>query len=232
MCNMERPSLSRLNDLFHCDSEKGSLRWKISGRGICAGDEAGSARNKGRYRYVKVDGRYYTVANIIWFVHYGSWPSSRLSPLNKKPSDCSISNLVEQRSLRKFDHSTKEGRSAYLKEHRKTYPDYHRDKDLRKTFGISLADYDKMLSDQNGVCAICGMKETTTRNGKLLSLAVDHDHSTDKIRGLLCIACNTGIGKMGDSPSLMRAAADYLEVHGKSMPTSMYDASAALGFGA
>ncbi len=65
--------------------------------------------------------------------------------------------------------------------------------------------YEEVLESQGGVCAICGGDD-----GKR-SLAVDHDHATEKIRGLLCSRCNMGIGAFGDSAPLMRDAATYLE---------------------
>lgn len=76
---------------------------------------------------------------------------------------------------------------------------------LRKKFGISLEQYEILLEQQNRVCAICGLKEDNK------DLAVDHDHMTNKIRGLLCGSCNPGIGFMKDSPELLRKAAEYLE---------------------
>lgn len=57
---------------------------------------------------------------------------------------------------------------------------------LRQKYGLTLEDYDKMLNSQNGVCFIC--KERKRRR-----LAVDHDHSTGRIRGLLCDVCNWNV---------------------------------------
>jgi hypothetical protein len=99
---------------------------------------------------------------------------------------------------------------------RKQYPDRYKNADLLKTFGITLKKYNKMLEGQNGVCAICEEKETAKRNGKTLSLAVDHDHNTGKVRALLCQACNHGIGHMRDSPTLLTAAINYLKNHASS----------------
>jgi len=60
---------------------------------------------------------------------------------------------------------------------------------LRWKFGMTLEQYDEMFKQQNGVCAICGMADVTGRR-----LAVDHNHETKKIRGLLCTGCNTRLG--------------------------------------
>jgi len=82
---------------------------------------------------------------------------------------------------------------------------------LHSCFGISKYDYDEMYKKQDGKCAICGKKETIIKCGKIQQLSVDHDHSTGRIRGLLCFHCNSGIGKFGDNSELLRKAADYLD---------------------
>ena len=68
-----------------------------------------------------------------------------------------------------------------------------------------------LLMTQGGVCAICKQPETATRNGKIKWLAVDHCHTSKRIRGLLCAACNVSIGQMSDDAVRLRAAADYVE---------------------
>lgn len=79
-------------------------------------------------------------------------------------------------------------------------------KKLRDKYGLTLEQYGQMLSSQNGVCAIClGVERTGKR------LAVDHCHRTGTVRGLLCFACNTALGKFSDSADLLRRAASYLE---------------------
>lgn len=85
---------------------------------------------------------------------------------------------------------------------------------LKQQYGITEAKYNKMLWLQNGVCAICRKEETIVdeRTGKLRRLAVDHCHNTNKVRGLLCNSCNTGIGKLQHDPELLRIAALYCEL--------------------
>lgn len=74
-----------------------------------------------------------------------------------------------------------------------------------KKRGMSEADYQALLERQNGVCATCPQPPGKKR------LAVDHDHDTDVIRGLLCSKCNTAIGLLNDDPALIRRVADYVE---------------------
>jgi hypothetical protein len=83
---------------------------------------------------------------------------------------------------------------------------------LKRLHGLALEEYERLLVVQNGVCAICRRPETqTNRKGGVLSLAVDHCHATDRIRGLLCARCNRMLGLAKDNPQTMRVAADYLE---------------------
>ena len=77
---------------------------------------------------------------------------------------------------------------------------------LSSRYGITKAQYEKLLVSQQGRCAICGKKEKSRKR-----LSVDHDHATDQVRGLLCIRCNLILGHAKDEPSLLRKAASYLE---------------------
>jgi hypothetical protein len=75
-------------------------------------------------------------------------------------------------------------------------------------YSIDQAAYEAMLSRQRGVCAICGGRnQPPTRR-----LAVDHDHATGKVRGLLCYRCNSAIGLFDEDAERMQRAIDY--VHG------------------
>jgi len=82
---------------------------------------------------------------------------------------------------------------------------------LRRLYGLSLQDYDDLLARQDGGCGICRRKPRKKKGKRQRRLCVDHDHRTRKIRGLLCINCNTGLGCYGDDPKFLRMAADYLE---------------------
>ena len=91
--------------------------------------------------------------------------------------------------------SNKEERAVYARR-------YH----LRSLYGITLADYERLLEAQNGVCAICKAPPESGR-----ALAVDHVHDTKKVRGLLCVPCNVGLGAFKENPELFRLAVEYLE---------------------
>ena len=74
-------------------------------------------------------------------------------------------------------------------------------------------DYARTLALQDGKCAICWGPPDLRRR-----LAIDHDHVNGAIRGLLCGRCNIGLGLAGDSPTLLRAMAEYLERGGSGKP--------------
>jgi Recombination endonuclease VII len=78
---------------------------------------------------------------------------------------------------------------------------------LRKSYGLSLSDFQAMLDKQKGACLIC-LCDLSPK------ACVDHCHSTGAIRGLLCDGCNNGLGRLKDSPALLRRAAEYLESSG------------------
>ena len=82
-----------------------------------------------------------------------------------------------------------------------------RDKYLRKKYGITEDDYQKMEATHDGGCWICGRKPKL--GGRRLH--VDHCHKTGRVRGLLCWHCNAGLRKYTDNPAKLRRAADYLE---------------------
>jgi hypothetical protein len=75
-------------------------------------------------------------------------------------------------------------------------------------YGMTEADYDTMLTEQGGGCAICG---GTTMPPHQKYLAVDHCHDSMLVRGLLCSGCNHGLGHFFDNPERLRKAAAYLE---------------------
>jgi len=88
-------------------------------------------------------------------------------------------------------------------------PDRAKDHNLRRYYGISLVDYVEMLEAQDGRCAICG----TDVPGGRGAFHVDHCHTSNKVRGLLCYHCNVGIGHFKDQESLLLKAALYLTEH-------------------
>lgn len=81
----------------------------------------------------------------------------------------------------------------------------------RRNYGITIEDYDSMLYQQQGQCAICG--STSASSDASERFHIDHDHSTGRVRALLCARCNMGLGNFKDDPVLLQLAANYLRDH-------------------
>ena len=100
-------------------------------------------------------------------------------------------------------------RAKFCARSRKNYrqkPEIRLRADLKARYDMSLEEFKLLLAEQSGVCAICGLPET----GRFSRLSVDHDHDDNSVRGLLCSACNSGIGRLKDNPELLIRAAEYL----------------------
>ena len=82
---------------------------------------------------------------------------------------------------------------------------------LRQRYKLSIEQFQQMRIRQHDVCAICGTAAAPDGKGPMGRLHVDHDHATDQVRALLCSNCNNGLGRFGDDPCRLRAAAAYLE---------------------
>lgn len=80
-----------------------------------------------------------------------------------------------------------------------------RDSTLRRKYGITAAEYDQMLADQGGACAVCEKPDPKR------ALVVDHCHRSTKVRALLCDRCNRLLGVVNDDRSLLEAAIRFLD---------------------
>jgi hypothetical protein len=77
-------------------------------------------------------------------------------------------------------------------------------------YGMTHEQYEDMLMQQNGACAICGKPESRMIRGSVAMLAIDHDHETGKVRGLLCSWCNRRLGVFEDK-TFVASAVKYLK---------------------
>jgi len=111
---------------------------------------------------------------------------------------------------------TRKKKTDYISNWRKNHPEQvkvsnekQRLYQARKRFdkyGITEDDYNNMFVFQNGKCAICGNHQSELKS----PLHIDHNHKTGKVRGLLCAACNMGIGQLQDDIENLRCAILYL----------------------
>lgn len=107
-------------------------------------------------------------------------------------------------------HIIQQRKDARAKPERKKYM---RNWQLKKDFNISIIDFNKMFIAQHGRCAIC--EKVLSESGSRSKTAhVDHNHSTGKVRGLLCKPCNQGIGFLRDNIEILANAIEYLKEDG------------------
>lgn len=103
---------------------------------------------------------------------------------------------------------------AIKQKYRESNKDKLANYELVKKYNITLEQYNEMLALQNGVCDICKEPETRRhQNGTLCRLAVDHDHNTGKVRGLLCWRCNSAMGSFEIRNVPILNIENYLEKH-------------------
>jgi len=115
---------------------------------------------------------------------------------------------VRQYRIRNSDRVRSTQKASFRRNYERTGRPYR----LLRQFGITLVEYDRLLAEQGGMCAIC-KGVASSRAGRKKALSVDHDHVTGVIRGLLCETCNTGLGMFRDDPALFATAGEYLRTH-------------------
>lgn len=107
----------------------------------------------------------------------------------------------------KFRKLNKEYLKNYYKDYKMTNKEHRklseRTRHLRIKYGITLEDYNRMFTEQEGRCLICGVKKE--------KLHVDHNHLTGKVRSLLCFHCNAGLGHFHENTDLINKAIEYLK---------------------
>lgn len=107
------------------------------------------------------------------------------------------------------DPEYRERKKRLAREFNRRRPDKRRTNELKKRYGLTSEQVDRMLLDQGGGCAIC----MTHDPGRGKKWNVDHDHVTGNVRGLLCCRCNFMLGHARDNATNLRLAVLYLEKH-------------------
>jgi Autographiviridae endonuclease VII len=135
---------------------------------------------------------------------------------DKDPEEFNLSRKVS----RGRQYNCKECARAIAREHQRAWrarmsPEeqtrYNRNAALKRLYGLTLEAYERLLAAQGGVCAICGKPPGANGGpGTRRFLAVDHNHATDEVRGLLCHHCNVAIGYFHEDPTLLDRAYTYL----------------------
>lgn len=105
----------------------------------------------------------------------------------------------------------------YMRKWYESRKDLYKERHLQKTYGISLEEMLGMLEDQKYLCKIC----STDLNKQLpKNIHIDHNHTTGKIRGVLCGNCNKCLGLFKDDVNILKSAIKYLEINDASDPIS------------
>lgn len=104
--------------------------------------------------------------------------------------------------------AVREKQAALMAKYYRAHPEKWRRWSLLKKYGITLEQYEALRESQGGGCAIC--KATIGEAKRKRALFVDHDHKTKRVRGLLCMRCNTAIGYLRDHPQYAHALVGYL----------------------
>ena len=133
----------------------------------------------------------------------------------RKDGSRAINSICRQciaKRMREYRKSNPDKIRVYSRKSYEKSRDKWTDKNLKKNYGISLSDYEYLYESQNGKCAICNVEhDGYDPQGNKRRMDADHCHKTKRIRGLLCIRCNRGIGMLGDSVEIVSSALKYLK---------------------
>lgn len=115
--------------------------------------------------------------------------------------------LCNRKRVKAWRKKNPEKRAVQSK--REGQKEYSRSKQYRVYYGITLDDYNKMFAAQNGCCAICKTHQTHFKR----RLSVDHNHTSQQIRQLLCHNCNALLGHAKENVNVLETAISYLTKH-------------------
>jgi Recombination endonuclease VII len=176
----------------------------------------------GRCDTVKPVAEFYSLKAKNWCKScYRQWHRERYQPKHgatDEPRDCAWCGASYQPKSRQVSiYCSKAHQQAAYKASGAWRARY-----LQREYGISANDYDRMLAEQGGGCALCGIKPEDLTAGRYRKfLHVDHNHETGQVRGLLCPDHNLLLGRFGDSPEMFRRVAEYLEQGGSAPPSNI-----------
>lgn len=129
------------------------------------------------------------------------------------PSCKKIKLLSEfQKNITRKDGHQSHCKECFRERYGRDTPEKRRKNHIESVYKIKYGDYLQIYADQNGQCAICKKQIKAIGNLDIKNGAhVDHDHHSNKIRGLLCHSCNAGIGYFEENIEVMNLAINYLE---------------------
>jgi hypothetical protein len=148
----------------------------------------------------------------MWQVDFWAF----VSTVGNRPDGARLRKLRKHEPIGPSNWEWREAHSnadpaEYQRGWRQRNPDLAKNSDLKRSYGITLAEYEAMLEAQGGKCAICkGPERTRDKDGGPRRMPVDHDHQRGNVRGLLCTHCNRALGMFKDNVEILKAAVDYV----------------------
>ena len=128
--------------------------------------------------------------------------------LSKKKKEYRIKNKdILSKKKKEYYFKNKEHILARVKNWSLNNKDRVRENQLKRDYNLTLDQYNKMFTDQKGCCKICDRHQSKLSK----VLGVDHNHTTGKIRGLLCNSCNTNIGKFNEDTKILNKMIEYIK---------------------
>ena len=130
-------------------------------------------------------------------------------------------------NFQKWNKENRESRAAYMKDYLANYAATERvqlatwERNLRRNYRLTPDQFNDMWESQGGKCGICQIQMAPKGRSKE-AVSVDHNHQTGEVRGLLCGACNRGIGNLRDCPDILEAAAKYLRQKGNYSKSALF----------
>jgi len=129
--------------------------------------------------------------------------------------------LTTARDVGRYRHMCRDCERIYSREYAEQHEEEQFDSNLKRKYGITSVDYEVLFTIQKGLCAICRKPEKRRGSGgkvglrgpktdKIRRLAVDHDHTTGQVRGLVCHDCNVTMGFLDESPERIGQILHYM----------------------
>lgn len=131
--------------------------------------------------------------------------SNNKTNLRCECKECSLK--YSKKSYSKLSEEQKEEKRQYCRNWKNKNPKRYKEKNVLYKYKIDFNQFETLLKQQNYSCAICNKQSTKLKR----SLCVDHCHTTNKVRGLLCDSCNNGLGRFKDNINNLKNAIKYLK---------------------
>jgi hypothetical protein len=139
-------------------------------------------------------------------------PKHKLYPIDEsKPIGPGNFAWKKSPTERRPDETAAEYVNRRARNYRAMHPKKFKGYGLKNLYGLTIEQYEAALALNGSMCTVCHKPENAVIKGRKIRLALDHCHVSGKLRGFLCMQCNTGLGNFCDDPEILRRAIAYLE---------------------